>query len=130
RRPFDIFGFAMLALAVGALQMALDRGQQVDWFQSAEIWLYAGLAVSGLWVFLVHCWSAENPFVDLRMFADRTFAMGLVFMFIIGLTLSSGLALLPPLLQNLLGYPVIETGLVMAPRGVGTMLSMILVGRL
>ena len=81
-------------------------------------------------MFVVHCWTAEHPFINLRMFADRNFSMGLVFIFIVGLTLFSGLALLPPLLQNLMGYPVIETGLVMAPRGVGTMLSMILVGRL
>lgn len=130
RRRFDMFGFAMLALAVGALQMLLDRGQAVDWFNSLEIWLYLGLSISGLWVFVIHCWTAENPFVDLRMFSDRNFSMGLVFIFLIGLTMFSGLALLPPLLQNLMGYPVIETGLVMAPRGIGTMLSMLLVGRL
>lgn len=129
-RRFDIFGFAMLALAVGALQLLLDRGQAVDWFSSVEIWLYLGLAISGLWVFVIHCWTAREPFVDLRIFGDRNFVMGLVFMFIIGLTLFSGLALLPPLLQNLMGYPVIETGLVMAPRGIGTMISMLVVGRL
>lgn len=129
-RRFDMFGFAMLALAVGALQLLLDRGQAVDWFSSVEIWLYLGLAISGLWVFAIHCWTAREPFVDLRIFGDRNFVMGLVFMFIIGLTLFSGLALLPPLLQNLMGYPVIETGLVMAPRGIGTMVSMLVVGRL
>jgi DHA2 family multidrug resistance protein len=129
-RPFDFFGFAMLALAVAATQMLLDRGQQLDWFNSAEIWLYLGLAISGLWVFVVHCWTAANPFIDLGMFKDRNFATGLVFIFIVGITTFSGLALLPPLLQGLMGYPVIETGVVMAPRGVGTMVSMILVGRL
>lgn len=130
QRRFDFFGFAMLAMGVGALQLLLDRGQAVDWFQSIEIWIYFGLTISGFWVFIVHCWTAENPFIDLKIFGDRNFSMGLIFIFIIGLTLFSGLALLPPLLQNLLGYPVITTGLVMAPRGVGTMLSMILVGRL
>lgn len=130
RRPFDFFGFAMLAISVGAMQMMLDRGQQLDWFSSAEIWLYLGLMIGGIWVFIVHCWTAENPFVDLSMFRDRNFASGLVFIFIIGITSFSALALLPPLLQNLMGYPVIETGMVMAPRGVGTMVSMILVGRL
>ena len=129
-RRFDLFGFAMLALAVGALQMLLDRGQAADWFQSAEIWIYLGLAISGLWVFIVHCWTAKEPFLDLRMFNDRNFSMGLVFIFILGLTLFSGLALLPPLLQGLLGYPVLTTGMVMAPRGIGTFLSMIVVGRL
>lgn len=130
KRRFDIFGFAALAIAVGALQMTFDRGQAVDWFQSFEIWLYVGLCVSGLWIFVIHCMTAENPFVDLRMFRDRNLVMGLLFIFIIGMTLFSGLALLPPMLQKLMGYPVIETGLVMAPRGVGTMVSMILAGRL
>lgn len=130
RRPFDFFGFAMLALAVAGVQMILDRGQQVGWFDSIETWLYLGLSISGMWVFIVHCATAENPFVDLGMFKDRNFASGLIFIFIIGITTFSGLALLPPLLQGLMGYPVIETGMVMAPRGVGTMVSMILVGRL
>lgn len=129
-RRFDFFGFAMLALAVGALQLMLDRGQAVGWFESAEIWIYTGLAISGFWVFGVHCLTAEDPFIDFRMFKDRNFAMGMLFIFVIGLTLFSGLALLPPLLQSLLGYPVITTGIVMAPRGVGTMISMIVVGRL
>lgn len=129
-RRFDFFGFAMLALAIGALQLMLDRGQSAGWFESAEVWIYIGLMISGFWVFLVHCLTAEDPFIDLKMFRDRNFAMGMLFIFVIGLTLFSGLALLPPLLQNLLGYPVITTGMVMAPRGVGTMVSMFVVGRL
>jgi DHA2 family multidrug resistance protein len=129
-RRFDFFGFAMLGLAVGSLQLLLDRGQAVDWFQSVEIWIYLGITIGGFWVFVVHCLTADEPFIDFKIFKDRNFSMGLVFIFIIGLTMFSGLALLPPLLQNLLGYPVITTGIVMAPRGVGTMLSMIVVGRL
>lgn len=129
-RRFDFFGFAMLGIAVGALQLLLDRGQQVDWFSAMETWIYVGLAISGIWVFIVHCATAANPFIDLAMFKDRNFSMGLIFIFIVGITLFSGLALLPPLLQNLMGYPVIDTGLMMAPRGLGTMASMIIVGRL
>ena len=129
-RPFDFFGFGMLAIAVGALQLMLDRGAEVGWFDAGETWLYLGLVIAGLWVFVVHCMTAEHPFVDLRMFKDLNFVMGLVFIFLIGITLFSGLALLPPLLQNLMGYPVIYTGMVMAPRGVATMLSMVVVGRL
>lgn len=129
-RPFDFFGFAMLGIAVGALQLLLDRGQQVDWFSAIETWIYVGLAISGVWVFVVHCATAKNPFIDLAMFKDRNFSMGLIFIFIVGITLFSGLALLPPLLQNLMGYPVIDTGLIMGPRGFGTMFSMIIVGRL
>ncbi|MWD26215.1 DHA2 family efflux MFS transporter permease subunit [Aquicoccus sp. SCR17] len=129
-RRFDFVGFGLLALAVGSLQMMLDRGQSAGWFESVEIILYLGLSISGFWAFVIHCLGKDDPFVDLRMFNDRNFVMGLVFIFIIGMTLFSGLALLPPLLQKIMGYPVIETGLVMAPRGVGTMVSMIVVGRL
>ncbi len=129
-RRFDMFGFAMLAVAVGALQLMLDRGQAVDWFSSLETWIYLALMISGAWVFVIHSFTADDPFVNPAMFRDRNFVMGLLFIFIIGMTMFSGLALLPPLLQRLMGYPVIETGIVMAPRGVGTMLSMIIVGRL
>ena len=128
-RRFDFFGFAMLAIAVASTQMIFDRGSSVGWFESAEIWIYLGLAVSGLWSFIIHCWTAENPFVDLRMFTDQNFVSALFFIFMIGITTFSGLALLPPLLQGLMGYSVIDTGVLMAPRGVGTMLSMIFVGR-
>jgi DHA2 family multidrug resistance protein len=129
-RRFDLFGFAMLSLAIGALQMMLDRGEQLDWFNSAEIWIELALTITGAWVFVIHSLTAENPFIDIAMFRDRNFSMGLIFIFIIGIVLLASLALLPPLMQSLLGYPVITTGLVMAPRGIGTMISMIIVGRL
>lgn len=129
-RKFDFFGFAMLAMCVAATQMIFDRGSGVGWFESPEIWTYLILAISGLWMFVVHCATAANPFVDIAMFKDRNFAMGLIFIFLIGITTFSGLALLPPLLQSLMGYSVIDTGIIMAPRGVGTMLSMVIVGRM
>lgn len=129
-RKFDFFGFGMLALAVASLQMLLDRGQGVGWFDSPEIWIYLLLSISGLWVFVVHCLTAKNPFIDMGMFRDRNFVTGLVLIFATSITLFSGLALLPPMLQNLMGFPVIETGLLMGPRGIGTMISMIIVGRL
>ena len=130
RRSFDFFGFAMLALGIGALQLMLDRGGEVDWFASWEVWIELAVALSGFWVFVVHILSAKAPFVDPRMFADQNFAAALVFIFIIGVILLASLALLPPMLAHIFGYPTITTGLVMAPRGVGTMISMILVGRL
>ena len=129
-RRFDMFGFGMLALAIGSLQLLLDRGAEIGWFDAVEAWIELGLTISGLWIFIVHCLTHHDPFIDLRMFKDRNLTMGLLFIFVIGLTMFSGLTLLPPLLQNLMGYPVIETGLVMAPRGVGTMLSMVFAGRL
>ena len=130
RRRFDFFGFGMLALGVGALQLMLDRGADNGWFDATETWIELGLLLTGVWVFITHCLTAEQPFIDLKIFKDMNFTLGSLFMFIVGITLFSGLALLPPLLQNLMGYTVILTGIVMAPRGIATMASMIVVGRL
>lgn len=129
-RGFDFFGFAMLSLGVGALQLMLDRGAEVDWFSSAEIWIELGLSITGFWIFIVHMATSKNTFIDPKIFTDRNFATGLVFIFVIGVILLASLALLPPMLARIYGYPTITTGLVMAPRGVGTMISMLLVGRL
>ena len=129
-RGFDFFGFAMLSLGVGALQLMLDRGADADWFASLEIWIELGLSLAGFWVFAVHMLTAEHPFIDPKIFLDRNFAAGLAFIFVVGVILLASLALLPPMLATIFGYPTITTGLVMAPRGVGTMISMLLVGRL
>lgn len=131
-RGFDFFGFAMLSLGVGALQMLLDRGGQLDWFNSVETWIELGLSITGFWVFIVHILTAEpgEAFIDPHIFRDRNFVTGLIFIFVIGVILLASLALLPPMLSVIFGYPTITTGLVMAPRGVGTMISMLLVGRL
>ncbi len=129
-RRFDFFGFGMLALGVGALQLLLDRGADNGWFSATETWVELGLVITGVWVFIVHSVTAEQPFIDLRIFKDLNFSLGSVFMFIVGITLFSGLALLPPLLQNLMGYPVIFSSVIMAPRGFATLISMMIVGRL
>lgn len=129
-RGFDFFGFIMLSIGVGALQLMLDRGEQVDWFASPEIWIYLCLAIGGFWVFAVHLLTGKETFIDPKIFLDRNFVTGLVFIFVIGIVLFSSLALLPPMLSNLFNHPTVTTGLVMAPRGVGTMISMLLVGRL
>jgi DHA2 family multidrug resistance protein len=120
----------MLALGVGALQLMLDRGAENSWFQSTETWIELGLVLSGIWVFVIHALTARRPFVDLRIFKDANFTLGSLFMMVMGITLFSGLALLPPLLQNLMGYSVIFTGLLMAPRGLATMVAMMFVGRM
>lgn len=129
-RRFDFFGFGMLALGVGALQLMLDRGAENSWFQSTETWVELGLVITGLWVFIVHSLTAKQPFVDLRMFRDFNFSLGSVLMLVMGITIFSGMALLPPLLQGLMGYSVVFTGLLMAPRGLATMVAMMIVGRL
>jgi DHA2 family multidrug resistance protein len=130
RRRFDLFGFAMLSLAVGSLQMMLDRGEQLDWFASTEVVLEGTLALSAFWVFATHTATARDGFLDPRLLRDRNLLTGLAFIFVIGIILLATMALLPPMLQRLMGYPTVTTGLVLAPRGVGTMISMILVGRL
>lgn len=129
-RGFDFFGFAMLSLGVGALQLMLDRGGEVDWFAAPEIWIELALALTGFWIFVVHLATGRDTFIDPRIFADRNFVTGLVFIFVIGIVLLASLALLPPMLSTIFGYPTITTGLIMAPRGAGTMISMIVVGRL
>ena len=130
RRRFDLFGFALLGIALGGLQLLLERGQQLDWFDSVEIWIEAGLFGGALWMFVVHTITGRQPLFERGMFADRNFAVGLVFMVVTGVLLLAGLALLPPLLQRLYGYSVFQSGILTAPRGVGTLISMLLTGRL
>jgi DHA2 family multidrug resistance protein len=130
RRRFDFFGFALLSLFLGGMQMMLDRGETKDWFSSPEIISEGLLAITALYLFLVHMMTAEKPFLEPAMFRDRNYAFGLVFMFIMGILILATMALLPPYLQGLMGYSVITTGLVLAPRGIGTMFAMMLVGRL
>ncbi|HTQ37010.1 MAG TPA: MDR family MFS transporter [Steroidobacteraceae bacterium] len=131
RSRFDLFGFATLSIAIGALQMLLDRGQTLDWFASTEIRLEALLAGIAAWLFVVHVTTTRHaPFISPALFRDRNFITGNLFIFLVGAVLFATLALLPPLLQGLLGYPVVLTGLVTAPRGLGTLTAMIILGRL
>ncbi len=127
---FDWFGFGMLSIGIGALQMMLDRGEQVAWFESGEIWLYAVLSVIGFYLFIVHTATGDKPFINPSLFRDRNLVSGLVMMFVVGIVLLATLALLTPYLQNLMGYPVMTAGFVLAPRGMGTMVAMMVVGRL
>jgi DHA2 family multidrug resistance protein len=127
-RPFDIFGFAFLSLAIGALQLMLDRGETKDWFSSPEIIAEAVVCGLCLYLFLVHMMTARRPFIEPALFKDRNFATGLLFIFLVGIILLATLSLLPPFLQNLMGYPVLTTGYLLAPRGLGTMCAMFLVG--
>ena len=129
-RRFDLFGFALLALALGGFQMMLDRGALLDWFESWEIWLEAPLAGSCAWMFVIHLSTAKEPIFDPKMFLDRNFGFALLFMVVTGVLLLAGLALLPPLLQHLYGYSVLDSGFLTAPRGIGTLISMMLAGRL
>jgi DHA2 family multidrug resistance protein len=126
----DWFGFGTLSLAIGALQVMLDRGEQLDWFSSGEIVIETIITASALYLFLVHTFTSDEPFVRPSLFRDRNFAAGTLFVAIVGLTYYASLALQPPYLQNLMNYPIVSAGLVMGPRGIGTMGAMMIVGKL
>ncbi|WP_129778047.1 DHA2 family efflux MFS transporter permease subunit [Peristeroidobacter soli] len=130
RTPFDFFGFAMLSLAIGSLQLMLDRGQLLDWFSSTEIVVEGAIAVVAFYLFVVHILTARQPFMSPGLFKDRNFALGSIFIFLVGVVLLATLALLPPLLEGLFDYPVVTIGLVTAPRGIGSFVAMFIVGRI
>ncbi|KAF0806473.1 multidrug resistance protein B [Alcanivorax xiamenensis] len=127
---FDLTGFALLALAIGSFQLMLDRGEHLKWFDSIEIQIEAVLALAGLYLFVVHSLTRKQPFIDMALFRDRNFVTGVIFIFVVGIILLATMALLPPFLQQWKDYPAATTGIVLAPRGLGSMVSMMLVGRL
>jgi DHA2 family multidrug resistance protein len=128
--PFSWFGFLSLSLGIGALQMMLDRGQDLGWFGSGEVVAEAVLSVVGFYFFLVDSTTSKRPFIAVRIFRDWNFSVALVFMFIVGIILLATMALVTPFIQNLLGYPVLASGYLLGTRGVGTFFAMMLVGRL
>jgi DHA2 family multidrug resistance protein len=127
---FDWIGFGVLALGVGGLQMMLDRGQDQDWFFSREVITEAVLGSLGIYLFIVHMLTARRAFIPPAIFRDRNFTAGLLMMFAAGTVLVSSSSLMAPWLQNLANYPVETAGLAMAPRGIGTMIAMIIGGRI
>jgi DHA2 family multidrug resistance protein len=126
----DWLGFGSLSIAIAAMQLFLDRGAQLDWFSSLEILIEAVVALSAFYIFLVHTFTAEHSFVNPRLLLDRNFSVGMLFIFVVGITYFASMALMTPYLQTLMGYPVVTAGLVMGPRGLGTMASMLMAGRL
>ena len=127
---FDWTGFAVLSLGLAALQLFLDRGEQKDWLGSTEIVAYAVLCGLGFYLFAVHMWLADKPFITPSIFLNRNFALGVLMMFLIGNVLLATSVLLAPYLQTFAGYPVATAGLLMAPRGLGMMVAMLIAGRL
>jgi DHA2 family multidrug resistance protein len=119
-----------LSLAIGALQVLLHRGEELDWFGSGEIIIEAIVAASAFYVVLAHTFTSDEPFVRPSLFRDRNFAAGNLFVAIVGLTYYASLALQPPYLEDLMSYPIVTAGLVLGPRGVGTMAVMMVVGKL
>jgi DHA2 family multidrug resistance protein len=130
REPFDFLGFITLSLGIGALQLMLDRGELKDWFHSGEIWVEATIAGLGFYLFAVHtATTGERSFLNRDLLTSMNFAVGTALMFCVGLIMTGTLALLPTMLQNLMNYPAMTTGLVTAPRGLGTMAAMFMVAR-
>ncbi|MGI9377931.1 MAG: DHA2 family efflux MFS transporter permease subunit [Tsuneonella suprasediminis] len=123
-RSIDLAGFAMIGIGLASLQLLLDRGTQIDWFASVEAWIYAITLASAIWFAIIHFVTVKHPLFDLELFEDRNFLIGMVLIFMVGLVLFASIALLPPMMQHLLGYDVVDTGLVLAPRGIGVLISM------
>ena len=127
---FDWFGFAALAVGIGSLQIALDRGEQLGWLESNEIIAEFIISVVGFYYFFAHSLTTAKPFIQFAIFKDKNFVGGCVFMAVMGLVLFSTMALSSPYLQNVIGYPIITAGLLLATRGCGTFVAMMLVGRI
>ncbi|QWG18223.1 multidrug efflux MFS transporter [Bradyrhizobium sediminis] len=127
---FDWFGFTALAIGIGSLQLALDRGEQLGWTESSEIIAEFILSAVGFYYFFAHSLTTAKPFIQFALFRDRNFIGGCVFMAVMGLVLFSTMALASPFLQNVIGYPIITAGLLLASRGCGTFVAMMMVGRL
>jgi DHA2 family multidrug resistance protein len=126
---FDWFGFAALAIGIGSMQVALDRGEQLGWLGSNEIIAEIIVSIAGFYYFFAHSLTTARPFIQFAIFKDKNFVGGCVFMAVMGLVLFSTMALSSPYLQNVIGYPIITAGLLLATRGCGTFVAMMLVGR-
>jgi DHA2 family multidrug resistance protein len=127
---FDWFGFAALAVGIGAFQLMLDRGEQAGWFDSAEIVAYLIVAIAGFYYFFAHSLTTDEPFVRFEIFKDSNFLAGCLFQVVVGVGLFATMALVTPFTQHLLGYPIMTAGYVLGSRGVGTLIAMLVVGRL
>ena len=123
-RKFDLFGFACVGIMLASFQLLLDRGNHVDWFDSAETWLYTGLAISTAWMAGVHFVTRRDALFDRQLFVDRSFLSANLLMFVMGMVMFAVMVLLPPMLQHLFGYDVIRTGVTLMPRGIGVLISM------
>ncbi len=127
---FDWLGFLALSTAIGAFQLMLDRGQEVGWFGSIEVWIETAISIAGLYIFLAHALTTDHPFIPLAVFKDWNFSIALLLMFVVGVILLATMALVTPYIQNLMGYPVMASGVLLGARGIGTLVAMMIVGRM
>ncbi len=123
---FDYCGFIALAVSLGALQLMVDRGQLNAWFESLETWIEAGLVVLGGYCFLALNVTSRQPFLNLGAFREIGFTVATIYNMLMGASLMSVLALMPPMLDGLFGYPAWLTGVVTMPRGLGTIITTLL----
>ena len=130
KRKIDYWGIGMLAVGIGALQYVLDKGQEDDWFSSHAITTLSAIAVITLTALVFHELTVEDPVVDLRVFKARSFAVGVFLMTVVGFVMYGSMVLLPVMLQTLLGYPSMQAGIAMAPRGIGAFFMMQITGQL
>jgi DHA2 family multidrug resistance protein len=130
RRKLDLFGFLAIATALGAFQLMIDRGQHQDWFSSWEIVIEGLISLSALWLFIVHSWYSKEPLFNRALFRDTNFVASMAFMSVLGFSVIGLSSVLPMMFQNIYGYPVIDTGLLTAPRGIGVMATSFLAGML
>jgi DHA2 family multidrug resistance protein len=132
QRPgrIDYLGFGLMALALGAMQLVLDKGQEEEWFASNFITGFVILSFIAAVAFVVWELRSKEPIVDLRVLANRNFAVGTSLMIAMGIVLYGTIAMLPLFLQTLMGYPAVESGMAVSPRGFGAITSMLIVGRL
>jgi MFS transporter, DHA2 family, multidrug resistance protein len=126
----DYIGFGLMVVGLSALQIMLDRGQEADWFATAWVRWFAMISVLALVAFVAREFLVEEPIVDLRILGDRNFAVGFGLSTVLGVCLYGTTSMLPLFLQTLLGYPAVESGLAVSPRGIGAMVAAFVVGRI
>ena len=126
---FDFFGLTTLMLGIIGLQMLLDRGERLEWFNSAEIWVEAFASVLGFYLYIVHVLTAKAHFLDNALFKDRNFVLSAIMFFAFGFVLLPTIALTSPMLDELLGYPADTTGYLAIPRSLAMVGALILTGR-
>ena len=130
KRPFDLKGFMMVSIALSSLQLMLDRGQMLDWFASREIWIEAAIAGTAFYVAVVHMLTARDPFIKPAIFRDRNFTIGTILAAMIGVFLVGVVPIVTSLMQQVLGYPVMLTGILSMPRAIGNIITIVAVGRI
>lgn len=127
---FDLFGFIAVSVALASLQLILDRGEHLDWFDSDEIRIYALILVITAWLTIVHMMTARDTFIRPELFRDRNFAVGSFFSVMIGIVSFATIPMIVVMTQSLLGYSALHTGMVGLPRAIGTLVAMLLVTKL